>query len=166
VVGKVDCLSGVERWVPVTKGASIHAGDIIRTHENGRVTLRMTASQSFVRLTPSTMLRLVAPKETWDKSVLSGAPEETAGFSVRAVRGKAEFKAESDRWQPLEVNVTIPEGTVVRTADGAQIDLLNRSNRQFLRIAPGSILKLGDIAQASRLYRQPAIASATTAVGR
>jgi hypothetical protein len=61
VRGTVVRLEGIDSWTPLRKGMALSAGEIIRS-ENGTVVLRMTESQSLVKVTPHTIFRL-APME-------------------------------------------------------------------------------------------------------
>jgi hypothetical protein len=58
VDGKAERLCGIDSWTPLSSGYQLKTGDIIQTGE-GSVVLKMNESQSFVRVTPNTVLRLI-----------------------------------------------------------------------------------------------------------
>src|SRR5262245_44661847 len=82
IQGTVERLCGIDWWKPVAPGEKLEPGDLIRTG-NGSVILKMRESESFVRITPKTMMRFVQFEEAWDHGIVSGV-EERNGFVVRS----------------------------------------------------------------------------------
>jgi hypothetical protein len=58
VEGKAERLCGIDCWTPLSAGCQLKTGDIIQTGK-GSVVLKMDESQSFVKVTPNTILRLI-----------------------------------------------------------------------------------------------------------
>lgn len=156
--GRVQRLSGIDRWNTVTPGTKLQPGDIIRSQE-GTALLQMKGSQSFVKVTPNTIVRFVPMHSEWDSAVLSGR-EEKDGFIVRSCRGIA-FVEKDGRWQPLEVNTVIARGTEVRTSPRAVIDLFDTQSKQPVRIQGPARLTLDENVATRRMRTAPNLASAT-----
>jgi len=72
VDGKAERLCGIDCWTPLSTGYSLKTGDIIQTGK-GSVVLKLDESQSFVKVTPNTILRLIPVKG-----------EGTQGISIAA----------------------------------------------------------------------------------
>lgn len=135
VDGSAERLVGIDQWKPLKPGIALTPGDLIRTRQ-GTVLLRMNESESFVRVSPNTILRLAEVEKAWDRSVLSGR-EEKNGYIVRGCRGKAFARHSTDTWQPIEVNSVLLSGSEVRTEAGTILDLFDNEAKRPLRI-PGS----------------------------
>src|SRR5262245_17921412 len=58
VDGNAERLCGIDRWTPLPPGTHLQTGDIVRTGK-GVVILKMNESESFVKVTPNTILRLI-----------------------------------------------------------------------------------------------------------
>ncbi len=135
VDGSVERLTGIDKWEPVKAGTTLRTGDLVRTKE-GTILLRMVESQSFVRVTPNTILRLAAAESESDRSILSGC-EERRGYVVRSCRGPAFSRLPGGEWKPIQVNTVLPESCAVRTETGVLMDLFHTESKRALRI-PGS----------------------------
>ena len=132
VHGQAELLSGIDRWLPLSAGARLEPGDIVRTGD-GTVVLRMASSGSFVKMTPRTILRLAEFEQSWDRSVLTGR-EENQGFVVRSCRGPAQIQEAGGLWRPLLVNSVIAEGTSIRLEQGTVLDLFWNSEARPIRL--------------------------------
>ena len=150
VTGAAEHLVGIDRWKSLAPGAKLSPGDVIRT-KNGSVILRMTESESFVKVTPFTMLRMVPLNEDWGRGVLSGR-EEKEGYVVRSCRGKAYRRTETG-WEPVKVNSVLASKTELRTEAGSIVDLLDTESRQPVRIRGSSNVTLGRPKLAGRTIR-------------
>ena len=75
IEGNAERLCGIDCWTPLLAGYQLKSGDIIQTGK-GSVALMMNESQSFVKVTPNTILRLIPLKE-------EGTPSK--GVSLAAV---------------------------------------------------------------------------------
>ena len=148
VEGRAERLVGVDSWTPLEKGAELVPGDLVRTH-NGTVLLRMNESGSFVKVTPQTILRLVALENNWDRGALSGT-EEKKGFAVRSCRGKAFVREPGQEWKSVEVNAVLAAGTEIRTEPETVIDLFNTWRKRPVRIQGPGVVKLQDSALANK----------------
>lgn len=158
VDGSAQRLAGVDRWKALETGAQLKPGDVIRT-ENGTVVLRMSESQSFVKVTPNTVLRLVEIEKNWDRGVVSGEEERT-GFVVRSCRGDAFFDAGNGRWKKLEVNDVLAPGTDLRTEAKTVVDLFHTSTKRPIRIPGSAQITLEDEVVAGGTRIQPSLAAA------
>jgi hypothetical protein len=58
IQGQAERLCGIDRWSPIDKGTQLHPGDVIRAL-SGSVVLKMDRTDSYVRINPNTVLRLV-----------------------------------------------------------------------------------------------------------
>jgi hypothetical protein len=157
VEGNAVRLSGIDRWTPLRAGSEIIPGDIIRSGE-GFIILRMKESDSFVKVTPHTVLRLVPLKKGWDRSVLSGR-EERRGFLVRSCRGKAEIQVAGD-WKGLAVNTVLSEGALIQIGAESTVDLFAIAQGRPVRIKGPARITLNPSVISSRTLNQPALASA------
>ena len=147
VTGDAEHLVGIDRWKPLAAGAKLAPGDVIRT-KGGSVTLRMTESQSFVKVTPYTLLRMVPHDEDWGRGVLSGR-EEKEGYVVRSCRGNA-YRRTATGWEPVQVNSVLASHAELRTEPGSIIDLFHTESRQPVRIRGSSHITLGRTEMAGR----------------
>lgn len=155
--GSAERLSGVDRWKKLELGAQLYPGDVIRTRASS-VVLCMSESQSFVKVTPNTVLRLVEIEKGWDRAVVSGEEERT-GFVVRSCRGKAYFDPGDGSWRILEVNDVLARGTDVRTEAGAMVDLFHTGTKRPLRIPGSAQVTLNEEVLARRASFEPSLAS-------
>lgn len=158
VSGRAEYLAGIEKWKTLKEGSRLTPGDIIRTQQ-GSILLRMTESQSFVKVTPNTVFRLVKIEKNWDRSILSGREERT-GFIVRSCRGKAFFDSGNGEWMPVEVNNVLARGTEIRTAPGTVLDLFHTGTKRPVRIPGSSEVKLDEEVLARRTSIEPSLAAA------
>jgi hypothetical protein len=76
VEGNAERLCGIDCWTPLSAGYQLKTGDIIQTGK-GSVVLKMDESQSFVKVTPNTVLRLIPLNGT--------ATPQSKGISIAAV---------------------------------------------------------------------------------
>ena len=159
VSGSAEYLAGIDQWKALEEGSRITPGDIIRTQE-GSVLLRMTESESFVKVTPNTVFRLVPIQKNWDRSILSGR-EERSGFIVRSCRGKAFFDSGNGDWKAVEVNHVLARGTEIRTAPGTVLDLFHTGTKRPVRIRGSSEVKLDEEVLARRITVEPSLAAAS-----
>ncbi|MGV3773670.1 MAG: hypothetical protein ACO1QB_12270 [Verrucomicrobiales bacterium] len=141
ITGTAEMLTGVDRWTPLRKDQTLNPGDMVRTDKGSRVILKMTASGSLIAITPKTILRLTQLEEGEDKGILSGA-EEAAGYSVRSLRGAAEYRVKSKKWKAITVNTVVPVGARVRTQSDSTMDLFHKGSGSFLRMNPDAELTL------------------------
>jgi hypothetical protein len=158
VSGQAERLVGIDRWKPITAGAKLAPGDVLRTG-NGTVVLRMSTSGSFVKVTPQTLLRLVPLEKEWDRAALSGS-EERNGFVVRSCRGKAYARTPGSEWENVEVNSVLALGSEVRTEPGTVLDLFDTSKQRPLRIRGTTIVKLHEQTFANRVLVEPNLVAA------
>src|SRR5687767_3721182 len=91
VEGKVELSIDGKNWIAAQPRASLGAGAMLRTHEDGKATLSMKASGSMVRISPQTIMRLASLPPKADRSSLTGR-EEQPGLRIRAVRGSASWR--------------------------------------------------------------------------
>ena len=152
VQGKPLRLQGIDGWAQLHTGATLEPGDLIRS-EDGIVLLRMRVTDSFIKVTPHTLVRLV-PLEK-NESTLANVNK---GFVVRACRGIAESRDSSGIWKPIEINAVLPDGAALRTGTGATVDLFNTASNRPLRITGKADLALNS-AIAARIISQTALAS-------
>ena len=155
--GKVERLTGIEKWEPLQAPARLLPGDVIRSHTEGGVLLQMRASGSLVRVTPGILLRLTRLQPGWEKAALTGREAET-GFLVRGVRGQAYIMNGKSNWQPVEVATVLPVSALVRTAPGTSLDLLDSQTGRFVRIKGSTQVRLDGAVTASRRHQDPALA--------
>ena len=148
VQGQAERLVGIDSWKPLEKRAELMPGDLVRTH-NGTVLLRMNESGSFVKVTPQTILRLVALENNWDQGALSGM-EEKKGFVVRSCRGKAFVREPGQEWKSVEVNAVLAAGSEIRTESETVVDLFNTRRQRALRIQGPVVIKLQESALANK----------------
>jgi hypothetical protein len=158
VEGRAMRLSGVDRWTPLQAGIEITPGDIIRSGE-GFVILRMKESDSFVKITPHTVLRLVPMENGWDRGVLSGR-EERRGFLVRGCRGKAETQVKAGDWKTVAVNSVLSEGAVIQVGADSTVDLFAITQGRPVRITGPTRVTLSPSVIGSGRLAQSALASA------
>ena len=158
VQGEVQRLAGVEHWTALKKGDHLQPGDLLRT-TSGSAVLSMLESESFVKVTPNTLCRLVALENGWDRAVLSGE-EERQGFVVRSCRGNVYSQSADGRWTPLVVNAVLAEGTQVRTDPGASADLFHTQLQRPLRIGGSVETSLDEKVLAQRVVLAPTLAAA------
>ena len=158
VDGEVQRLAGVERWIPLQKGETLNPGDIVRT-STGSAVLLMVESESFVKVTPNTVCRLVPLEKNWDPAVLSGQ-EQREGFVVRSCRGNAYAASADGTWTPLTVNAVLAEGTQVRTEPGAFVDLFDTKSQRPIRISGSVEIQLSEQVLARRVAAPPTLAAA------
>ena len=158
VDGSAQRLAGVDRWTALETGTQLKPGDVIRT-ATGTVVLCMDESQSFVKVTPNTVLRLVQIEKNWDRGVVSGEEERT-GFVVRSCRGEAFFDAGNGRWKKLEVNDVLAPGTEVRTEAKTVVDLFHTSTKRPVRIPGSAQITLEDEVAGAGPRIQPSLAAA------
>ena len=156
VDGSAERLAGVDRWKVLEMGTQLEPGDVIRTRA-GTVVLRMSESESFVKVTPNTVLRLVQIEKNWDRGVVSGEEERT-GFVVRSCRGEAFYDAGNGRWKKLEVNDVLAPGTDVRTEAKTVVDLFHTSTKRPLRIPGSARVTLEEEVVAGGTRIQPSLA--------
>jgi hypothetical protein len=156
IEGKAVRLAGIDRWSPLRPGTVLSPGDIIRS-DNGTVTLRMKESQSFVKVSPRTVLRLVPLERDWDSGIVSGQ-ENRKGYLVRACRGKASVRDAQGHWVAISVDAVLADGTLIQTEPGTTVDLFNTEARRALRINGSVQVKLAPALLASRTLAQPALA--------
>jgi len=142
VDGKVDRLAGIDRWEPLAAGTKLRAGDMVRTTA-GTAILQIVESQSFVRMTPQTILRLAPPVPEVDPSAIVGH-DDRKGYVVRSCRGKAYSRAEGESWTPIAVNTVLEGDCVVRIESGALVDLFHTGTMRPLRIQGPSEVLLPD----------------------
>jgi hypothetical protein len=154
VEGNAERLVGIDTWKPLEPGVQLAPGDLVRTRQ-GTIVLRMQESQSFIKVTPNTVLRLVEFDEKRDGSAGFGSEEKT-GFIVRGCRGKAYHRA-GTQWQRVAVNTVLPLGTEVRTEPNTVIDLFNTETHRPVRIRGSSQLRLQDSSFAGRLLVEPSL---------
>jgi hypothetical protein len=131
--GHVERLAGIEKWQRLTTGTHLEEGDVVRTGDDGRLILQMCESDSLVRVTPETTVRLVPLKKGWDECVLSGR-EAAMGYILRSIEGKAFYKNPAGAWEPLSVNDVLPLGTMVRSPDQARISVFNTERKQAAQL--------------------------------
>ena len=158
VQGEVQRLAGVEHWTALKKGDQLQPGDLLRT-TSGSAVLSMLESESFVKVTPNTLCRLVALEHGWERAVLSGQ-EEREGFAVRGCRGKVYSRSADGNWTPLVVNAVLSPGTQVRTDPGASVDLFHTALQRPLRISGSVETSLDEKVLAQRVVAAPSLASA------
>jgi hypothetical protein len=158
VQGEVQRLAGVEHWVALKKGDQLQPGDLLRT-TSGSAVLSMLESESFVKVTPNTLCRLVALENGWDRAVLSGQ-EEREGFAVRGCRGNVYSRSADGSWTPLAVNAVLARGTQVRTERGALVDLFHTHLQRPLRISGSVETSLDERVLAQRLTEVPTLVAA------
>ena len=140
VNGKVERLCGIDCWSAVSKGTTLHAGDLVRV-ENGSLVLKMTESQSFVKVTPGTLLHLLPLEQNWDRTILTGT-EDKSGFIVRGCRGSASYRDEHGEWQPVRVNSVLPQTATLRTEAQSTVDLFCTTTHHAMRIHGAKELEL------------------------
>ena len=158
IQGTAERLTGVERWVALREGDQLSPGDILRTG-SGTAILCMRESESFVRLTPNTLCRLVPIQNNWDRAAVSGQ-EERHGFVVRSCRGQAFAETPTGKLTRLAVNDVLAVGTEVRTEPGAIVDLFHTETGRPVRIRGSVELKLDERTVAQRVAVQPSFAAA------
>jgi hypothetical protein len=132
VQGKAERLSGIDSWSPVKKGATLKPGDLVRVL-NGSLVLKMTESESFVKVTPNTLLHLLSYEQNWDRAILTGA-EEKSGFVVRSCRGSASYRDRAGEWQPVQVNAVLPQTAIIRTEAQTTVDLFCTTTHHVMRV--------------------------------
>jgi hypothetical protein len=157
VTGSAEHLAGIDTWSQLQPGTKLQPGDIIRTSK-GSVVLQMVESESFVKVTPNTILRLVPVGKDGNSSILSGG-EERDGFVVRGCRGKAYVKSGSE-WRGLAVNELITRSASIRTEAGALVDLFDTESKRPLRIPGATRVRLDDQMLAGRVIVPPSLAEA------
>ncbi|HEV8541141.1 MAG TPA: hypothetical protein VGR78_02005 [Verrucomicrobiae bacterium] len=140
VEGAALRLEGIDSWIALTKGTLLKPGDVVRS-EGGKITLQMTESQSLVRISPHTILRLMPFDNTSAYGVLSGCDEKN-GFVVRGCRGRAEYRLGPEDWRPVKVNDILAEGCVLRTEARSTVDLYATEARSAVRIPAGTQIGL------------------------
>lgn len=141
VEGNAEKLCGIEKWERIEAGSHVEPGDVIRTQQ-GEVLLEMCESSSLVKVIPTTVVRLIPLKKSWDKSIVSGI-EEKSGCMVRAVSGKAFFKFGTEEWQPVLVNTVLPLGAEVRVPGEGRVCLFNNMDKKPLTLAGNSSTRIG-----------------------
>jgi hypothetical protein len=144
VEGKAEQLCGIDCWRPISAGMHLKTGDVVRTGK-GVVVLKMNESQSFVKVAPNTVLRLVTLEKEWDRAVLTGS-EERSGFAVRSCRGPAFYQDKAGDWKPVLVNSVLPDSAILRTESGTVVDLYWTSARRSLRVDGEKNVKLANMA--------------------
>jgi hypothetical protein len=155
VQGKAERLCGIDRWSPLENGAMLEPGELVRVL-NGSLVLKMTESQSFVKVTPNTLLHLLPLEQSWDHAILTGA-EEKCGFVVRSCRGAASYRDRAGEWQPVHVNAVLPQTAIIRTEAQTTVDLFCTTTHHALRVQGARQL---DLAKASGMgLPSPALAS-------
>ena len=153
VDGKVDRLAGIDRWEPLAPGMKLHAGDMVRTTQ-GTAILQIVESQSFVRMTPQTILRLAPPVPEVDPSTIAGH-NDRKGYAVRGCRGMAFSRADGESWKPIVVNTVLESDCVVKIESGALIDLFHTETLRPLRIqGPAEVLLPDPVASIAMVKRQ------------
>ena len=157
VEGEVERLAGVERWTAVQTGDQLEPGDLLRTG-SGSVVLCMRESESFVKVTGNTLCRLVPIEKGWDRAVVSGQ-EEKEGFVVRSCRGKAYAGKGDGSWAPLTVNTVLAQGTEVRTAPGALVDLFHTGYQRPVRLIGSVEITLNEQVLARRVSTPQSLAA-------
>ena len=165
VTGPAERLIGIDKWEPLQEGTLLTPGDVIRSQPGGAIVLEMLESNSLVKVTPATILRLAPLEQDWARAALTGK-EERRGFSVRALRGRAFFRAAGSAWRPVTVNTVLAPSTIIRTEANAALDLFDNREGRFVRIAGGAQAELTETLTLARHYTAPAIASAAPVVGR
>ena len=156
--GEVQRLAGVEHWVALKKGDQLQPGVLVRT-TSGSAVLSMLESESFVKVSPNTLCRLVALENGWDKAVVSGR-EEREGFVVRSCRGNVYTRSADGSWTALAVNAVLAPGTQVRTESGAFVDLFHTQLQRPLRISGSVETSLNERALVQRTISAPTLAAA------
>ena len=157
IEGEVQRLAGVERWIALRKGDKLNPGDMLRTG-SGSAVLCMVESESFVKVTPNTLCRLVPIEKGWDPAVVSGE-ESQEGFVVRGCRGNAYANSGDGNWAPMTVNAVLASGTKVRTEPGAFVDLFHTKWQRPVRISGSVNVRLDDRVLARRVTSPPSLAA-------
>ena len=158
VQGEVHRLAGVERWVALEEGDHLQPGDMLRT-SSGSALLCMVESESYVKVTPHTLCRLVPVENGWDPAVVSGE-ESQEGFVVRGCRGNAYANSGDGNWVALTVNTVLASGTKVRTEPGAFVDLFHTKLQRAVRISGSVDFRLDERVLAQRVISPPSLAAA------
>jgi hypothetical protein len=158
VQGEVLRLAGVERWVHLKNGDKLNPGDIVKT-SSGCAVLSMVESESFVKVTPNTLCRIVPIQSGWDAAVVSGQ-ESREGFVVRGCRGNAYANFGDGQWVTMAVNTVLASGTKVRTEPGAFIDLFHTKLQRPVRISGSMDVRLDERVLAQRVASPPSFAAA------
>jgi hypothetical protein len=141
VKGKVEFLSGVNKWSQLSSGKTLKPGDLVRTSTGSRAILKMTDSGSLVSVTPATILRLVPFEKEWSPAILTG-DTQGKGYVVRALRGEAEFQSEAG-WQKLSMQSEVAPGSKIRLVSGQQVDLYSREHGMVRLSAKGETILPG-----------------------
>ena len=76
-----------------------------------------------------------------DLSSLTGK-EETEGFAVRDLRGRAQFRNSAGAWTPLKVNTILAAGTEVKTDAESTLTIFYSSTGLVVRLTSNSSVRL------------------------
>lgn len=126
IKGIVEVMSGTNKWSELGVASQLKPGAVIRTGKESSVVLKMTGSGSFVKVTPQTVLRLVAAEEGWGRAAVTGEGE-SGKYQVRALRGLAQYE-QNGKWLFLSTGKAIEPGTRVRLGQGTVADFYSRKH--------------------------------------